>query len=89
MKSMHSKFLSETYVEPSEEDIMSTNDLKISKEDVLSTRELWQDTLEKFLLERGWSVSNDEWREWTHKDGVIGSGTLTDEEAFECEVDSK
>lgn len=52
--------------------------MKISKEQVDKAKARYENLLEQYLLERGWVVEDDLWV----KEGVIGSGVLTNEEAY-------
>ena len=60
---------------------MSKEKVLITPEEVEDAQSKWELKLKMFLLQKGWSISNDEFGQWS-KDGVLGSGTLTDEEAF-------
>lgn len=53
--------------------------MKISKEQVDKANDYYESLLEQYLLERGWTV--DEENLWS-KEGIIGSGVLTNEEAY-------
>lgn len=53
--------------------------MKISKEQVDKAKARYEGLLDLYLLERGWTV--DEENLWS-KGGVIGSGVLTNEEAY-------
>lgn len=53
--------------------------MKISKEQVDKAKDHYENLLEQYLIERGWVV--DEHDLWS-KGGIMGSGVLTNEEAY-------
>jgi len=50
----------------------------ITPEEVEKAKGTWELRLRMFLIQRGWSVSNGEWGQWSKGESCL----LTDEEAF-------
>lgn len=52
--------------------------MNIAKEQVDKANDYYESLLEQYLLECGWTVEDNLWS----KEGVMGSGVLTNEEAY-------